>query len=322
VARAQKVTESSLPGTAVELVAARKGRPRRHWRRGWAAYIFLLPLLIYLPVLFAYPLYYNALISFQDYTMRSVITGAADFVGWDNFRAVLADPVTLLAIKNTAIFTACSLCCQYVIGMALALLFTRAFPLRGVLRGIMLLPWLLPSIATVTIWLWLFDGLNGLINYALVGLHLIGQPVAWLNSPVTAMISIILVNVWVGVPFNLVILYGGLQSIPAELYEAAEIDGANALQRFRLITMPLLRGVNAVLLLLGLIYTLKQFDIIYILTRGGPGNATQVLSTWSYQLSFGQMHFGEGAAVGNIMLLVSLLGATWYAFFTRAERMR
>lgn len=186
------------------------------------------------------------------------------------------------------------------------------------MRGIMLLPWLLPSVATVTVWLWLFDGTNGLINYFLLQLHVIAMPVSWLNSPASALVAIIIVNVWVGIPFNLVILYSGIQAIPKELYEAAEIDGARALQRFRFVTLPLLKPVNAVLLL-GLIYTLKQFDIIYILTKGGPGNATQVLSTWSYGLSFRDMRFGQGAAVGNIMLLISLTAAIWYAFFTRRE---
>jgi len=301
-------------GQDTRLTAPRRWR---HWKRTANAYLFLIPLLIYLPVLFAYPLLYNSLIGFQHYTMRSVITGAAPFIGLDNFAEVLRNPVTLLAIKNTAIFTGCSLALQYVIGILLALLFKRRFPLSGVFRGLMLLPWLLPSIATVTIWLWLFDALNGLINYLLIQLHLIAQPIPWLNSPTTAMASIITVNVWVGVPFNLVILYGGLQAISAELYEAARIDGASAWQRFWFVTMPLLRPVNAILLLLGLIYTLKQFDIIYILTNGGPGNATQVLSTWSYHLSFHDMHFGQGAAVGNIMLLIACAAAVRYVFFAK-----
>ncbi|MBN9432834.1 MAG: sugar ABC transporter permease [Bosea sp.] len=289
------------------------------WPREWTPYLFIAPLVVYLPAVFAYPLFYNALISFQNFTIRSVVTGAADFVGLDNFRAILSNPVTWLALRNTAIFAASSLFLQYVIGLALALLFTRAFPLKGFMRGIMLLPWLLPSVATVTVWLWLFDGTNGLINYFLLQLHVIAMPVSWLNSPASALVAIIIVNVWVGIPFNLVILYSGIQAIPKELYEAAEIDGARAFQRFRFVTLPLLKPVNAVLLLLGLIYTLKQFDIIYILTKGGPGNATQVLSTWSYGLSFRDMRFGQGAAVGNIMLLISLTAAIWYAFFTRRE---
>mgnify|MGYP001025610672 CR=1 FL=1 len=314
---------SRSEGLSTRSLETRSAAPLRasgfRWPREWTPYLFIAPLVVYLPAVFAYPLFYNALISFQNFTIRSVVTGAADFVGLDNFRAILSNPVTWLALRNTAIFAASSLFLQYVIGLALALLFTRAFPLKGFMRGIMLLPWLLPSVATVTVWLWLFDGTNGLINYFLLQLHVIAMPVSWLNSPASALVAIIIVNVWVGIPFNLVILYSGIQAIPKELYEAAEIDGARAFQRFRFVTLPLLKPVNAVLLLLGLIYTLKQFDIIYILTKGGPGNATQVLSTWSYGLSFRDMRFGQGAAVGNIMLLISLTAAIWYAFFTRRE---
>lgn len=314
---------SRSEGLSTRSLETRSAAPLRasgfRWPREWTPYLFIAPLVVYLPAVFAYPLFYNALISFQNFTIRSVVTGAADFVGLDNFRAILSNPVTWLALRNTAIFAASSLFLQYVIGLALALLFTRAFPLKGFMRGIMLLPWLLPSVATVTVWLWLFDGTNGLINYFLLQLHVIAMPVSWLNSPASALVAIIIVNVWVGIPFNLVILYSGIQAIPKELYEAAEIDGARALQRFRFVTLPLLKPVNAVLLLLGLIYTLKQFDIIYILSKGGPGNATQVLSTWSYGLSFRDMRFGQGAAVGNIMLLISLTAAIWYAFFSRRE---
>ncbi len=314
---------SRSEGLSTRSLETRSAAPLRasgfRWPREWTPYLFIAPLVVYLPAVFAYPLFYNALISFQNFTIRSVVTGAADFVGLDNFRAILSNPVTWLALRNTAIFAASSLFLQYVIGLALALLFTRAFPLKGFMRGIMLLPWLLPSVATVTVWLWLFDGTNGLINYFLLQLHVIAMPVSWLNSPASALVAIIIVNVWVGIPFNLVILYSGIQAIPKELYEAAEIDGARAFQRFRFVTLPLLKPVNAVLLLLGLIYTLKQFDIIYILTKGGPGNATQVLTTWSYGLSFRDMRFGQGAAVGNIMLLISLTAAIWYAFFTRRE---
>ncbi len=245
---------SRSEGLSTRSLETRSAAPLRasgfRWPREWTPYLFIAPLVVYLPAVFAYPLFYNALISFQNFTIRSVVTGAADFVGLDNFRAILSNPVTWLALRNTAIFAASSLFLQYVIGLALALLFTRAFPLKGFMRGIMLLPWLLPSVATVTVWLWLFDGTNGLINYFLLQLHVIAMPVSWLNSPASALVAIIIVNVWVGIPFNLVILYSGIQAIPKELYEAAEIDGARAFQRFRFVTLPLLKPVNAVLLLL------------------------------------------------------------------------
>ena len=306
--------------TALSLLAPhRTGIQRRHWKLPAAQYALLLPLILYVPIMYGYPIAYNVLVSFEDFTMHSVVTGHADFVGLKNLITVLRDPVTVLAIRNTAIFTVTSLLFQYVIGMALALLFVRRFPLNTFLRAVLLLPWLLPSIASVTAWLWLFDGMNGLLNYLLMEAHILSRPVGWVDSPETALSAIIIVNVWIGIPFNLVILYSGMQAIPRDLYEAAEIDGARGLQRFLYITLPNLAAINAILLMLGLIHTLKQFDIIYILTQGGPGNATQVLSTWSYFLSFRSMKFGQGAAVGDIMLVISLVGAIWYAFFTRRE---
>jgi len=306
--------------TALSMVVRRRaGMPRRRRNLPAATYALLLPLFLYVPIMYGYPIVYNLLVSFEDFTMRSVVTGRADFVGLENLITVLRDPVTLLAIKNTAIFTVTSLLLQYVIGMALALLFARRFPLNTLLRAVLLLPWLLPSIASVTAWLWLFDGLNGLINYLLMEAHILSRPVSWVDSPETALSAVVIVNVWIGIPFNLVILHSGIQTIPKDLYEAAEIDGARGVQRFLYITLPNLAAVNAILLMLGLIHTLKQFDIIYILTQGGPGNATQVLSTWSYFLSFRSMKFGQGAAVGDIMLAISLVGAVCYAFFTRRE---
>ena len=297
----------------------RAGMRRRRRNLPAAKYALLLPLFLYVPIMYGYPIVYNLLVSFEDFTMRSVVTGRADFVGLENLITVLRDPVTKLAIKNTVMFTVTSLLLQYVIGMALALLFARRFPLNTLLRAVLLLPWLLPSIASVTAWLWLFDGLNGLINYLLMEAHILSRPVSWVDSPDTALSAVVIVNVWIGIPFNLVILHSGIQTIPKDLYEAAEIDGARGVQRFLYITLPNLAAVNAILLMLGLIHTLKQFDIIYILTQGGPGNATQVLSTWSYFLSFRSMKFGQGAAVGDVMLVISLAGAVCYAFFTRRE---
>ena len=168
--------------TALSMVARRRAGMRRRRRNLPAAkYALLLPLFLYVPIMYGYPIVYNLLVSFEDFTMRSVVTGRADFVGLKNLVTVLRDPVTILAIKNTAIFTVTSLLLQYVIGMALALLFARRFPLNTFLRAVLLLPWLLPSIASVTAWLWLFDGLNGLINYLLMEAHILSRPVSWVE---------------------------------------------------------------------------------------------------------------------------------------------
>jgi multiple sugar transport system permease protein len=146
-------------------------------------------------------------------------------------------------------------------------------------------------------------------------------PVDWLNSPDWALPSVIIANIWIGIPFNLVILYSGLQNIPGELYEAASLDGASAWQQFRRITFPLLRPVSAITLLLGLVYTLKVFDLIWIMTKGGPGDASSTLATWSYQLGFGTLlpKFGPGAAVGNILILIALVFGLLYIRVQRRQ---
>ncbi|MBW8793781.1 MAG: sugar ABC transporter permease [Streptomyces sp.] len=276
-------------------------------RRRLTALAFVLPLLAYLAVFYAYPLYRNLDLSLRDYTVRSFVAGDAPFSGWANFRTVLDDPTFAPAMRHTMVFTFVSIAFQYVIGLALAVFFNRHFRLSTVLRALFLIPWLLPLIVSASTWSWMFNSESGVVNYFL---HFLGvDPVGWLTSPDWALVSVIVANIWIGIPFNLVILYSGLQNIPGELYEAAALDGAGAWQQFRRITFPLLRPVSAITLLLGLVYTLKVFDLIWIMTKGGPGDASSTLATWSYQLGFGTLlpRFGPGAAVGDILILIALV---------------
>ena len=201
------------------------------------------------------------------------------------------------------VFTVVSLVFQYAIGLALAVFFNQHFRLSATLRALFLVPWLLPLIVSASTWSWMLNSDSGIVNAAL---HAVGiDPVNWLTSPSWALTSVIIANIWIGVPFNLVVLYSGLQSIPGQLYEAAALDGANGWQRFWRITFPLLRPVSAITLLLGLVYTLKVFDIIWIMTKGGPADSSTTFATWSYQLGFGNLlpAFGPGAAVGNLLIV-------------------
>jgi multiple sugar transport system permease protein len=219
------------------------------------------------------------------------------------------------------IFTGVSLAFQFTAGLALALFFHQHFPLSATLRALFLVPWLLPLIVSASTWSWLLDSDSGVVNY---GLHLLGiGPVDWLTSPHWSLVAVIIANVWIGVPFNLVLLYSGLQTIPVTLYEAAAIDGAGPWQRLRRITFPLLRPVSAITLLLGLIYTLKVFDIIWIMTRGGPVDSSTTFATWSYRLGFGNLlpDFGPGAAVGNLLVVIALAFGLLYIRAQRTARM-
>jgi multiple sugar transport system permease protein len=301
------------------VVAAARPRAHRRGGPGWAALGFLFPALAYIVVFFGYPLVNNLSMSLRAFTIRSFYTGEAPFVGFANYSAVLRNPLFTTALVNTVIFTVCSIAFQFAIGLALAMFFSRRFPGGGTLRSLLLLPWLLPLVVSGAVWRWMFDQDHGVLNAALRALHLTDGPVPWLTSTSWALPAVILTNIWIGVPFNLVILHGGLRAIPPVLYEAAELDGASAWQRFRYVTWPLLRPVTGVVLMLGLVYTIKVFDVIMVVTGGGPANATQTLTTWSYTLSFGNFSFGQGAAVGNLLILVATVFGLIYLRSARAS---
>jgi multiple sugar transport system permease protein len=277
-----------------------------------AAWGFLAPVVAYLAAFYLYPLYRNVDLSVRHYTVRSFVQGGAEFTGWDNFQHVMQDPAFGTALRNTMVFTIVSILFQYVLGLALAVFFSRGFKLAPTLRALFLIPWLLPLIVSASTWSWMLNSESGVVNYAL---GLVGvDKVDWLTSPSWALTSVIIANIWIGIPFNLVILYSGLQNIPTELYEAAALDGASPWQQFRRITFPLLRPVSAITLLLGLVYTLKVFDLIWIMTKGGPGDSSSTLATWSYRFGFGSLlpQFGPGAAVGNILILIALFFGLFY----------
>jgi multiple sugar transport system permease protein len=271
---------------------------------GWA---FCAPVVAYLVCFYAYPLYRNLDLSLRNYTVRSFVQGDAPFTGLANYRTVVENPTFWPALTHTIVFTLVSIAFQFTIGMALAVFFHRHFRLSPILRALFLVPWLLPLIVSASTWSWMLNSESGVVNSVLHGLGIAG--VHWLTSPGWSLASVTIANVWIGIPFNLVILHSGLQAIPADINEAAALDGATGWQTFRFITFPLLRPVSAITLLLGLIYTLKVFDIIWVMTRGGPSDSSTTLATWSYRLGFGNLlpAFGPGAAVGNLLILIALV---------------
>lgn len=292
---------------------------RRPASQQWAAWAFLAPVTLYLVLFYAYPLYRNIDLSLRHYTVRSFVQGDAPFTGLDNYRTVFADATFLPALLHTALFTVVCLAFQYAIGLALAVFFHQHFRLSATLRALFLVPWLLPLIVSASTWSWMLNSDSGIVNTLLHGVGI--DPVNWLTSPTWSLTSVIIANIWIGVPFNLVVLYSGLQSIPSGLYEAAALDGAGAWRRFWSITLPLLRPVSAITLLLGLVYTLKVFDIIWIMTKGGPAESSTTFATWSYQLGFGNMlpAFGPGAAVGNLLVIAALVFGLVYIRVQRKQ---
>lgn len=287
------------------------------WRGRLVAALFLGPAIVYMVLFFGYPVVQNVIMSFQHYTISTFFTGEAPWSGLTNYSEVLGSPLFRTALFNTVVFTLGSIAGQFILGLGIALFFRRRFPLSGALRSLILLPWLIPLIASSAVWKWLLDTDSGALNRMLVGSGVADSGIPWLTDTNLALFSVIMVNIWIGIPFNAVILHGGLQGIPSDLYEAGSIDGTNRWQSFRHITWPMLRPVVSVVLVLGVVYTLKVLDIILGLTEGGPANSTQTLATQAYQLSFTTFDFGQGAAVSNILIIMSLVFAVAYLRLNR-----
>ena len=307
-----------VPARSEVASAAPERAPARR-NRQLAAWAFLAPIVVYLFAFYAYPLYRNLDLSLRHYTVRSFVQGDAPFSGLANYTKIFHDPTFGPALLHTVVFTGVSLVFQFSIGMALAVFFAQSFRLSATLRALFLVPWLLPLIVSASTWSWLLNSDSGVVNAAL---HAAGvEPVNWLTSPQWALTSVIIANIWIGIPFNLVVLYSGLRAVPAEIYEAAALDGATGWATFRRITFPLLRPVSAITLLLGLVYTLKVFDIIWIMTKGGPTDASTTFATWSYRLSFGNLlpAFGPGAAVGNLLIIMALIFGLLYIRIQRRQ---
>lgn len=301
--------------------APRAGRSGRRLRAQLVAWGFLLPVVAYLIVFYAYPLWRNLDLSLRDYSLASFITGDAEWAGLDNYAAIFQDPTFGPAILNTVVFTFGSILFQFTIGMALAVFFYRRFPLSSTLRALFLVPWLLPLLVSASVWAWMLNSESGIVN---AGLEAIGlSQINWLTSPQWSLVSVLIANIWIGVPFNLVIIYSGLQNISSDVYEAASLDGANGWQTFWRITFPLLRPVSAITILLGLVYTLKVFDIIWIMTRGGPGDSSTTLAIWSYRLGFGGSapELSPAAAVGNVLILIAFVFGLVYVRLQRRNEL-
>ena len=288
------------------------------WRKA-GGYLFVLPAVIYITATMLYPVAYNIRMSIRDVNIRTFMSGDAPFIGLDNYRAVIDSPDFRHAIGISLIFTGGSLLFQFTLGFALALFFNQPFPGNGILRALILLGWVLPAVVSGSVFRWMLDGDFGIINYALREIGLINSPRYWLVDPDSALYGTIFANIWVGIPFNMILLLAGMQGIPHSLYEAASVDGANAWQRFRSLTLPLMRPVSLSVLLLGFIYTFKVFDLIYVMTAGGPVNATTVVPLYAYQLTFEFFRFGQGAAAATLLLLGLIGVAGTYLWWTRRD---
>ncbi len=270
------------------------------------------PAVLYIAVFLAFPLLYNMYLSVTDAKGANLISGSLPFVGLDNYIKVLGDPGFWYSGMLSLIFTVSCLILQYVFGFALALFFRKPFPGNGPIRALLLVGWILPPVVTATIFRWMFDSDYGVLNHFLMSLGLIDEPVLWLSQGATAMASVIIANLWVGIPFNMLLLLSGLHLIDETLYEAAAVDSASRWQQFKSITFPLMMPVSISVLLLGVINTYKVFDLIYTMTRGGPVNSTTTLPIYTYLETFSFFQFGTGAAASAVTLVLPLALSYFY----------
>ena len=266
---------------------------------------------------FALPIVYNVMLSFEQTSPETIANLTAPFAGLANYRFILSDPTTQSSIIHTFEFTAGSLLGQFIIGFALALLFSLRFPGRAIGRSLIIIPWLVPLIVTGVIFKFVFQLEGGAVNQLLLDVGLAHHPVDWLDSPQLALPTVLIANIWLGVPFFFLLLYSALQDVPGDVKEAAVMDGAGPWQRLRLVTVPIILPVIEVTVLLGFVFTVKVFDLVIAMTDGGPANATQLITTWSYNLSFQQFNFGEGAALNNVLLVLALICAPVYLWLSR-----
>jgi multiple sugar transport system permease protein len=313
------VSQTAAPARRVTQRSARPraplpGQSRLRYTVRWA---FLAPAAAYVLFAFAIPIVYNLVLSFEQTSPATISHLTAPFAGLSNYTTTLKDPIADSAIVRTFSFTVLSLLFQFIIGFSLALLFNLRFPLRRFARSLILVPWLLPLLVTGTIFKFLFQLQGGAVNQILHDLHLIGQPIGYLLSPGWAYVTVLVTNIWIGVPFFTVLLYSALQDVPTELLEAARIDGAGPWQRLTRVTLPIIRPVIEVVFVLGFVFTVKVFDVVIGLTQGGPANSTQLIATWAYNLTFQNFEFGQGAALNTVLLLIALVAAPLYIWLNR-----
>jgi multiple sugar transport system permease protein len=269
----------------------------------WLAVALLLPTVVLLGLFIAYPFVEGVLLSVTD----AKVGVPGNFVGLENFERLWNDSIFRVAVRNTFVYTIVTTIFKLALGLWLAMLLNRNFKGKALTRAFILLPFIIPTVLSTFAWKWMFDPTFSVINWTLYRLAIIHGRINWLGDPDLAMISVIIVNVWRGVPFYAISLLAGLQTINPELQEAAAIDGARPWQRFWHVTWPLLLPVTMVVVLFSVIQTFADFQLVYVLTGGGPANATHLFATYAYQIGIGTGLLSEGAAISLAMFPVLLI---------------
>jgi multiple sugar transport system permease protein len=306
----------TLGAHAVRRLPARRHRARR--ADAVTAFLFLLPLFVLVVGLIIYPFYRAIWLSFTD----KLVGYPERFVGLRNYNYLLRDDGFHAVVRNSFVFTVGSVLLKVLTGLGMALVLNSVIRGRNFFRGLFLLPWITSTVIIALTWRWMFDSFpgRGFFNSVLLDLGLLRRPVAFMASPEGAMFAVIVANWWRAFPFFGVSFLAGMQAIPGELYEAASVDGAGAGRRFWHVTLPSLRHVMIVTTLLSFILTINDFNIVYVMTRGGPGTATQVFATYSYEVAFNQLRWGRGVTISIFLVPLLVLGIVLISRYLLRER--
>lgn len=293
---------------------------QREWKALWrskTAYLFIAPLVITVCCILLYPIFKAALMSFQYWYIAKPI-GGHPFVGLKNYIEVVRSDYFFKSLGITGIYLAVTVVARFLLGLGTALLLNKKFKGRSFARALIIVPWAMSEVVACLIFVLMYDYQYGIINHLLMSLNLIDTPISFLGDANYALDAAMLVNVWKGFPFVAIMLLAGLQSIPDELYEAATVDGASGWDKFWHVTLPTLKPVSLVVFLLLVVWTIRDFAIVYVLTNGGPSRATEIFTIFVYRSGFEYYQFGEAAAGGMILLLFSLAFTFIYMKVTKA----
>ena len=277
--------------------------------------IFLLPAAAFLLVFLTYPLGLGIWLGFTD----TSIGRPGFFIGLENYEDLWNDPVFWLSVFNTVLYTVVASVVKFALGLWLALILNEKLPFKAFFRAVILLPWVVPTVLSAIAFWWIYDAQFSIISYSLMKLGLITRPINFLGDPTLARASVIAANIWRGIPFVAITLLAGLQTISPSLYEAATLDGATGWQRFRHVTLPMLTPIIAVVMTFSVLFTFTDFQLIYVLTRGGPVNSTHLMATLSFQRAIPGGHLGEGAAIA-VAMIPFLLAAILFSYFGMQRR--
>lgn len=281
------------------------------------AYFLIMPALILLGLVIFYPLVQALLLSFQKVNL--ITLDQSVFIGLGNFKKLINDPIFWISLKNTIIFVGCSVIGGLIIGTSLALLLNQNIPFRNFFRGIALIPWVVPGVVVGLLALYMFNSQVGIINWTLNFLGITDGLIDWFGSQKSSLWAIVIANTWNQVPFYMLMILAGLQTVPQDQYEAASIDGASAIKKFFYVTFPNIRGVLLIVTCLMVIWNFNNFDLVWTTTQGGPLNGTMLLSVYVYRNAFVGLDVGYAAAIGFVWLMLLLLFSTIYIKAMRGD---